>query len=123
MRKFIVNVGGEKFEVELEEVGVGNGSAAVAAKQPENPGIKSKISMPISAPKSGSVIVDAPMPGNIVKMPVEVGQEVSKGQTLFVLEAMKMENEIASPASGKIAEIRANAGDAVSAGQAVIVIE
>jgi len=125
MKKFLIKVSGEQFEVEVEEVmnGFNAPSQTTATKPAASPGIKTKIDMPVSSKSSKGAKIDSPMPGSILKISVNVGDEVKKGQTVFVLEAMKMENEIASPVSGKIAEIKANAGDPVSAGQTIIIIE
>jgi len=57
-----------------------------------------------------------------VKIEVEVGQEVEAGQSLLVLEAMKMENQINSDVSGTVAEIKVSAGDTVGGGDTVMVI-
>jgi acetyl-CoA/propionyl-CoA carboxylase biotin carboxyl carrier protein len=62
------------------------------------------------------------MQGTIVKIEVEVGQEVEAGQSLLVLEAMKMENQINSDVSGTVAEIKVSAGDTVGGGDTVMVI-
>jgi acetyl-CoA/propionyl-CoA carboxylase biotin carboxyl carrier protein len=69
----------------------------------------------------GSVV--APMQGTIVKLLVEVGQTVAVGESLLVLEAMKMENHIAAETDGTVKEIRAAAGDTVGAGDVLVVIE
>lgn len=125
MKKFLIKVSGEQFEVEVEEVmnGYSTSAPATSTRAAASPGVKAKIDMPVSSGKSGSAKIESPMPGNILKISVKVGDEVKKGQTVFVLEAMKMENEIAAPIAGKIVEIKANAGDAVSAGQTIIIIE
>jgi acetyl-CoA/propionyl-CoA carboxylase biotin carboxyl carrier protein len=70
---------------------------------------------------SGDVVV--PMQGTIVKVLVEVGQEVEAGQAVVVLEAMKMENQIQAEKSGKVKEIKVAAGDTVGSGDVVAVIE
>jgi biotin carboxyl carrier protein len=62
------------------------------------------------------------MQGTIVKVLVEVGQTVEAGQAVVVLEAMKMENQIATDVSGTVADIKVNAGDTVGAGDVVVVI-
>ena len=58
-----------------------------------------------------------------MKVPVEVGQQVEVGETVLVLEAMKMENNIAADISGTVAEVRVAVGDSVGGGDVVIVIE
>jgi acetyl-CoA/propionyl-CoA carboxylase, biotin carboxylase, biotin carboxyl carrier protein len=72
---------------------------------------------------SGSGDVAVPMQGTIVKVLVEVGQEVAVGQAVVVLEAMKMENQIAAEKAGKVKEIKVTVGSTVGAGDIVVVIE
>lgn len=72
---------------------------------------------------SGSGNVTAPMQGTVVKVLVELGQEVEVGQPVIVLEAMKMENSILSEKSGVVKEIRVQAGVTVGTGDTVVVIE
>ena len=72
---------------------------------------------------SGSGEVTVPMQGTIVKVLVQVGDEVEVGQAVTVLEAMKMENNITAEASGTVKEIKVKPGDAVGAGDVVVVIE
>ncbi|HEV2198799.1 MAG TPA: biotin/lipoyl-containing protein [Bryobacteraceae bacterium] len=72
---------------------------------------------------AGRQTVAAAMPGQVIRVLVEVGQAVEAGQGLIVVEAMKMQNEMKSPKAGKVLEIRTAAGAAVAAGDALIVIE
>jgi acetyl-CoA/propionyl-CoA carboxylase biotin carboxyl carrier protein len=72
---------------------------------------------------AGSGRVAVPMQGTIVKILVEVGQAVEAGQAVCVLEAMKMENNIAADKSGTITEIKVTAGQSVGAGDVVVVID
>ncbi len=67
--------------------------------------------------------IKAPMPGLIVKLNVEKGSIVKKGQSLLVLEAMKMENEIQSPSDGKIKDIRVKTGVGVEKNELLILLE
>jgi len=71
---------------------------------------------------SGSGNVTVPMQGTVVKIPVEVGQEVQAGDTIIVLEAMKMENSILAERTGTITEIKVHPGDTVGTGDVVAVI-
>jgi acyl-CoA carboxylase subunit alpha len=64
----------------------------------------------------------APMPGRVIKLAVAAGDEVSTGDVLIVLEAMKMEHELVAPADGTVAELRVAEGDQVDAGSALAVI-
>jgi len=62
------------------------------------------------------------MQGTIVKALVEVGQTVAAGDPVVVLEAMKMENNVAADVAGTVAEVRVSTGDSVAAGDVVVVI-
>ena len=72
---------------------------------------------------SGSGTVTVPMQGTIVKVSVEEGQEIEVGQTIVILEAMKMENSVTAEKAGVVKSIKVAAGDSVSAGDVVAVIE
>ena len=67
-------------------------------------------------------VVKSPMPGNILKINVTVGQKVNEGDTLLVLEAMKMEHEIAAPKAGTVAQIIVSKGAVVETGAPLVVI-
>ncbi len=66
--------------------------------------------------------VDAPMPGNILKVNVTVGQAVKAGTVLVVLEAMKMENEIMAPKDGTVTQVLVSKGSTVDTGAPLVVI-
>jgi pyruvate carboxylase subunit B len=68
----------------------------------------------------GPVILRAPMPGLVVRVLVEPGQEVAAGSGLVVLEAMKMENELKAPAAGTVGAVRAQTGQAVEKGEVLV---
>ncbi len=114
-----VEVNGKRFSVsmwipESELVGV-------AAKPAAKP--KRKRAGGAGAAGSGSGEVAVPMQGTVVKVLVEVGQEVEAGETVIVLEAMKMENNVTAEKSGKVTEVRVEAGQSVGGGDIVAVIE
>ena len=67
--------------------------------------------------------VVSPMPGIIKEIDVSVGDKVNEGDTLCILEAMKMENPIVAPVSGKISEINVSAGQPVKRGDTLVAIE
>ncbi len=94
MRKFNMKVNGKSYEVEVEEVGVSAESAAAPA-----PAAAPVAAAPAPA---GGTAVNAPMPGLVLKLAVQNGATVQKGDKIVVLEAMKMENDIVAPSSGKI---------------------
>jgi biotin carboxyl carrier protein len=70
----------------------------------------------------GEVSIRAPMPGLIVSVPVAEGQTVEKGETIIILESMKMENELKSPRGGTVHRINVVAGDSVEQHKALVTI-
>lgn len=66
--------------------------------------------------------IRAPMPGLIVRVTVEEGQDVSKGDTVVILESMKMENELKSPRDGKVRHVNVAAGDSVEHNRVLVTI-
>ncbi len=93
-----ISHGGVKTEKAVEEVQVAN----------------------VTVPNVGANTIDAPLPGAIVAVKVVVGQQVKKGQIVALLEAMKMENEIASPCDGTVKAIVATKGTTVVVGDPII---
>ena len=112
-----VEVGGKRFEVKLWLPEAPAGAAAPAAAKRSRPKVAA------SSAGSGSGTVSAPMQGTIVKIEVAVGDAVEAGQTVVVLEAMKMENQIAAEKTGTVTEVRVSMGDTVGGGDVLVVIE
>ena len=113
MKKYRVNVNGTVYEVAVELMdGAAPVAAAPAAAAPA----------PAAAPVAGGEKVSAPMPGTILDVRVSNGQTVKKGDILFILEAMKMENEIMAPCNGTIASVSVSKGAAVDSGALLCVI-
>jgi biotin carboxyl carrier protein len=115
MKNYTITVNGNVYDVTVEEAG---STPSVAAPRKSAP-----VSAPAAAPKApvatggeGAVKVNSPMPGKILSVKASVGQAVSKGDVIMILEAMKMENEIVAPEDGTIASINVGAGDSVEAG-------
>ena len=75
-----------------------------------------------AAHETGEAMVRAPMPGLVLGLPMEPGAEVERGQTVVILEAMKMENVLASPITGKVKEIRVSKGQTVNQGDVLVVV-
>ncbi len=118
-RDVTAEVGGRRFAVRLWVPDTG--PVAAAAPGPKAAGRRSRTQAVSAAGGSGSVTV--PMQGTIVKVLVAVGDTVEAGQTLCVLEAMKMENAVTAGMAGTVKEIRVAAGDSVGGGDVVAVIE
>jgi len=75
------------------------------------------------ADTSGPQAIAAPMPGRVIRVLVEPGQDVAAGEGLIVVEAMKMQNEMKAPRAGRVASVKTVAGATVSAGDVLLVIE
>lgn len=77
---------------------------------------------PAAAGLAAGTVIEAPMPGNVLKINVAQGQTVKEGDVLLVLEAMKMENEITATKSGTVAQIVTAKGAVVETGSPLVVI-
>ena len=77
---------------------------------------------PAAGPVSEGTKVDSPLPGNILAIKVAVGQAVKAGDVLIVIEAMKMENEVAAPCDGVVKQIVTSKGAVVATGDTLLVI-
>ncbi len=122
-RRFNVAVDGEVYDVEVEEVGGAPRvtSVAPAARQAPATPAKKKEAAPPAASVEGNPLI-APMPGMVVKYEKQVGDSVSEGETVVVLEAMKMQNALPSPVSGTVKAINYCEGDNVAKGEVLAVI-
>ncbi|WP_024834329.1 biotin/lipoyl-containing protein [Ruminiclostridium josui] len=121
MNKYIIKVNGIPYEVEVQEVGGGRPGAAVPKPKAYKPGQTTTAkSSQLQAGKAGDVV--APLPGTVLKVKVNLGDDVKKGQVLLILEAMKMENEIVAQVDGKVTALTVEAGKAVTAGELMVSI-
>lgn len=119
MKRYNITVNGKVYDVSVEEVGEGSAPAAQPAAA------VSAVPAPAAAPAPAAVDgtkVEAPMPGTILDIKVAVGDTVSEGQAVAVLEAMKMENDISAPCAGKVLSINTTKGTAVETGSLICVI-
>lgn len=73
--------------------------------------------------ETGEFHLKAPMPGLVVAVPVEEGQQVKKGQVLLILESMKMQNELKSPRDGTVNRIKVRAGESVEQKQPLLSVQ
>ena len=116
-RAMTVEVGGRRFDVTYwaPETRQTTGAAGPARKPPSR-------SRSSSAPTGEPGVITAPMQGTIVKVTAKAGEKVRADQTVCILEAMKMENEVKSPIDGEIVELRVQAGDTVSPGAVIAIV-
>ena len=124
VRKVIID--GEEFEVDVEIDGESY-RATIEGQTFEFMIPDSKTSSPRKRGAGGgrkrSGTVSASMPGKVVTVEVNVGDSVEEGQTVLILEAMKMQNEVAAPISGTISAVHCEDGMNVEANVPLIVIE
>ena len=115
MKRYTITVNGNAYDVTVDEA---DGSApAAAAPAPKKAAPAKKAAAPAGA--QGNDSINAPMNGTIVDVKVKVGDKVSNGTVIAVLEAMKMENDIVSDKDGVVASINVNKGDSVETGAVV----
>ena len=134
MKMFRVVVNGSEYKVGIEELAEETQATPVQTKPaaPTAPAPQPAAPKPQPAPAApqkqaapagdidGTVV--APMPGTVITVAVTAGDTVSKGQTLLILEAMKMENEIMAPCDGTVQEVKTSQGTSVNAGDILIVV-
>ncbi len=135
MKKFNITVNGKSYEVDVEEIG-GNSAPAPVRRQESAPAASPSVApaatptpqapkaapAPAPAAISGGETINSPMPGTILDIKVNVGDAVSNGTVLVILEAMKMENEIMAPSAGKVLSINVTKGASVNSGDVLVVI-
>ena len=131
--KYKVTLNGKTYEVEVEkgevvllkEYEAAAPAAPVAAPVATAPAAPAA---PAAAPAAASVqlgagtAVNAPLPGTVLQIKASVGQAVKAGETVMIIEAMKMENEIVAPRDGKITSVVVQKGAAVNAGDPLFTI-
>ena len=133
MKKYIINVNGKSYEVEVDEVkggsvqGVTPVAPAPVAPAPAPaaapaPKAAPAPAAPKAAPGTGGSVT-SPMPGNIWKVLVKPGDSVKSGDVLIILEAMKMENEIFASADAVVASVEVKEGDSVGSGDLLVTFE
>lgn len=115
-----VNVNGTNYQVELENVPAAAAPAPRAAAPAAAPAPAA--SAPAAQPSGEGKAVESPLPGVIIEVSVKVGDAVKAGQKVAVIEAMKMENEIQTPAAGTVTAVLVNKGDSVLEGAPVVKI-
>ena len=128
--KYKVTLNGRTYEVEVEagkamllseyEAVAPAPAAAAPAAAPAAPAVSAAPAAPVVT-GSGEA-VNAPMPGNILKVNVKAGDAVKSGTVLVVLEAMKMENEIMAPKDGTVTQVLVSKGSTVDTGAPLVVI-
>jgi len=122
MKRFNVTVNGKAYDVAVEEITDGSAPAPVAAAPAAAPAPVAAPAAPAAAAGAGESVT-APMPGTILDVKVAVGDSVTKGQVIMILEAMKMENDIVAPCDGKVTSILAKKSDTVNSGDVLATVQ
>ena len=143
MKEYKYTINGEKYEVAVNEVAdttakvtVNGVEYTVEWEKPEEKKpatVVRPVVKPVAAPAAAAPVAAAtpvnghpiktPLPGVIIDVKVNIGDTVAKGQTVVLLEAMKMENNITADRDGKVASIAVSKGDTVADGAVLIVLE
>ena len=128
--KYVVTLNGKNYEVDVTECDAVITSVAPAAAPVAAAPVQAPAAAPAAAPAQAPVAaataegakVVAPMPGNILAVNVTPGQAVKEGDVLFILEAMKMENEIVAPVAGTVKQVLTTKGAVVETDAVLAVI-
>lgn len=123
MKKYEIEIDNEVYRVSVKELSADadmSNNKSVSDTDAEKPKSTEPTTPPVTA--GDGTEIKAPMAGTILNINVSEGQNVSQGDTLVVLEAMKMENEIVAPADGVVGEIFVNSNDRVESDQILLTI-
>ncbi|MBQ5967658.1 MAG: biotin/lipoyl-binding protein [Clostridiales bacterium] len=130
MSKYKITLNGKAYEIEVEEISESEAKSASSEKAPVAAPVAKTAPAAAPAAKSSAVpvsggagSVNAPMPGTILRVNKNVGDSVNAGESVVVLEAMKMENDINSPKAGVVKALYVNKGDTVASGQVLFEVE
>ena len=129
MKSYTITVNGVAYEVTVEETAGGAASAATRPAMPKAPSATAPMPAAPAAPKAaasagaGANRIEAGAAGKVFKIEVKPGQTVKKGETVIILEAMKMEIPMVSPVDGTIASVDCAVGDAVEAGALLATVD
>ena len=124
MKNYTITVNGNVYDVTVEETGSVQSAPVARAAAP----VAAPKAAPAAAPKAssgaaGSVEVKAGAAGKVFKIEAKVGQQVKQGDTVIIIEAMKMEIPIVAPQDGTVASIDCAAGDACEAGDVLATLK
>ena len=126
MKSYTITVNGVAYEVTVEE-SAGGAAPAAAPAMPKAPAQTAPMPAAPAAKAAsagaGANKIEAGAAGKVFKSDVKVGQAVKKGETVIILEAMKMEIPMVSPVDGTIASIDCAVGDAVEAGTVLATVD
>ena len=120
IKLYKIKIGDKVYEVELEAVSEKEGKIEAEKSEPVKEEKQEKPKDNVAELRVGNIRVEAPMQGLVVGVNVSPGQKVKAGETLIVLEAMKMENPIVAPVDATVEGIHISKGDTVETGALLI---
>jgi biotin carboxyl carrier protein len=123
MKRFNITVNGKAYDVAVEEITDGSAPVVSAPVAAAPKAAAAPAPAPAAAPAGEGEKVTAPMPGTILDVKVSVGDTVTKGQAIMVLEAMKMENDIVAPCDGKVTSVTVKKGDTVNSADTLATVQ
>jgi biotin carboxyl carrier protein len=116
MKNYTITVNGTAYDVTVEETGASAAPVAAAPKAAPKAAPAAPKAAPAASGAAGSIKVEAGAAGKIFKIEKNVGDAVKKGDTVVILEAMKMEIPVVATADGTVASVNCSVGDPVEAG-------
>lgn len=119
MKNYTITVNGNVYDVTVEENGAGAPVSPAPAARPVAAPKAAPKAAPAASAGAGSIKVEAGAAGKVFKIEASVGQKVSRGDTIVIVEAMKMEIPVVAPEDGTVASIDVAVGDMVEAGRAL----
>ena len=120
MKVYKIKVNGKAYRVELESLEeVASPAPAGQPNKPAEPSKKPEAPAAPAAAGEGQAVV-SPIQGSVVKVLVNVGDKIKKGQPVAVIEAMKLENEVVSTLDGEVSSVDVSKGSAVASGDALV---
>ena len=129
MKEYKYKINGNSYKVTIGDIEDNiahvevNGTHYKVRPMPNSPAAPTTPVVKPAAPSTGKSGVKSPLPGVILDIKVNVGDTVKRGQTIIILEAMKMENNINADKDGKVTAINVNKGDSVLEGNDLVIIE
>lgn len=117
MKSYTITVNGNVYDVLVEENGTETTSATPTARPVAPKAMPKAAPAKAASQGAGSIKVEAGAAGKVFKLEASVGQKVAKGDTVIIIEAMKMEIPVVAPEAGTVASIDVAVGDMIEAGQ------
>ena len=123
MKNYTITVNGNVYDVTVEEGSTGASAAPAAAPKAAPKAAPAAAPKPAASAGAGSVRIEAGAAGKVFKIEASVGSAVKSGDTVVIIEAMKMEIPVVAPKDGTVASIDCAVGDACAAGQLLATLE